>query len=41
MHAAFRIRYVYDYVTKLCRQQEKVLQNYENENIRNIGQVKA
>jgi hypothetical protein len=29
---------VYDYKTKLCRQQTKVILNHNNENIRNIGQ---
>jgi hypothetical protein len=43
MHAAFHIPYVYDYVTKLCRQQAKVIQNHENEteNVRNIEQGEA
>jgi hypothetical protein len=27
-----------DYKTKLCRQQAEVIQNHENENVRNIGQ---
>jgi hypothetical protein len=30
MHEAFQIPYVYDYVTKSCRQQEEVIQNHEN-----------
>jgi hypothetical protein len=29
MHAAFHIPYVYDYITNLCRQQVKVIQNRE------------
>jgi hypothetical protein len=33
----FRI-YIYDYITKLCRQQAEVIQNHENVNVRNIGQ---
>jgi hypothetical protein len=32
--------YVYDYVTKLYRQQAEVIQNHENANVRNIGQSK-
>jgi hypothetical protein len=32
---------VYDYITKLCRQQAEVIQNHDNENIRNIGQGEA
>jgi hypothetical protein len=35
LHMAFKIPYVYDYVTKLCRQ---VIQNHDNENVRNIEQ---
>jgi hypothetical protein len=37
---AFKIPYVYDYITKLCRQQAEVIQNH-NENVRNIGQGEA
>jgi hypothetical protein len=29
---------VYDYITKLCRQEAEVMQNHDNENVRNIGQ---
>jgi hypothetical protein len=29
---------VNDCITKLCRQQAEVIQNHENENVRNIGQ---
>jgi hypothetical protein len=38
VEAAFKLPYVYDYIAKLCRQQAEVIQNHENENIRNIGQ---
>jgi hypothetical protein len=41
MHTAFNLPYVYDYVTKLFRKQAEVIQNYENEHIRCIGQVEA
>jgi hypothetical protein len=37
LHVAFQIPYVYDYITKLCRQQAEVIQNHDNENARNIG----
>jgi hypothetical protein len=37
---AFQIPYVYNYITKLSRQQEQE-QNTENANIRNIGQGEA
>jgi hypothetical protein len=40
LHMAFQIPYVYDYVTKSCRQQAQVIQNHENENIRYIGHRK-
>jgi hypothetical protein len=35
------IPYVYDYMTKLPRQQAEVIQNHENENVRNTGQGEA
>jgi hypothetical protein len=38
LHMAFKLPYVYDYITKLCRKQAEVMQNYENTNVRNIGQ---
>jgi hypothetical protein len=41
MHVAFQIPYVYDYITKSCRQRAEVIQNHENENVRSIGQGKA
>jgi hypothetical protein len=33
--------YVYDYITKSCRQQAEVIQNHENENVRYNGQGEA
>jgi hypothetical protein len=30
--------YIYDYITKLCRQKAEIIQNNENVNVRNIGQ---
>jgi hypothetical protein len=41
VHEAFQIPYVYDYITKLCRQQAEVIQSNENENVRYIGQGEA
>jgi hypothetical protein len=38
---AFQISYVYDYITKSCRQQAEVIQNHANENVRYIGQGEA
>jgi hypothetical protein len=35
---AFKLPYKNYYITKLCRQQAKVIQNHENANVRNIGQ---
>jgi hypothetical protein len=32
---------IYDYITKLSRQQAEVIQNHENVNVRNIGQGEA
>jgi hypothetical protein len=37
MHKAFHMPYVYDYITKLWRQQAEVIQNHENENVRYNG----
>jgi hypothetical protein len=41
LHVAFQIPYVYDYITKTCRQQAEVIQNHENENVRYIAQGEA
>jgi hypothetical protein len=38
LHRAFSIPYIYDYITKLSRQQAEVIQNHENVNVRSIGQ---
>jgi hypothetical protein len=38
---AFQIPFVYDYITKLCRQQAEVIQIHDNENVRTIGQGEA
>jgi hypothetical protein len=35
---AFSIPYLYDYITKLCRQQAEVILNHNNENVHNTGQ---
>jgi hypothetical protein len=37
LQKAFKLPYIYDYTTKLCRQQA-VIQSHENENVRNTGQ---
>jgi hypothetical protein len=37
----FNIPYVYDFITKLCRQQAVVILNHDNEIVRNIGQGEA
>jgi hypothetical protein len=41
LHVAFKIPYVYDYVTKLCRTQAEVILNLENTNARGTGQGEA
>jgi hypothetical protein len=38
MHLAFKIPYVYNYITKLCRRLAEVILNHENLNVRAIGQ---
>jgi hypothetical protein len=41
LHKAFNIPYIYDYITKLCRQQAQVIQNHKNANVCHIGQGEA
>jgi hypothetical protein len=41
LHTAFSLPYVYDYTTKLCRQQAEAIQNHENEHVFGIGQGEA
>jgi hypothetical protein len=41
LHMAFNLPFVYHYVTKLCRRQAKVMENHENEHVRNIGRGEA
>jgi hypothetical protein len=38
LRVAFKIPYIYDFVTKLCRQQTEVMLNHETVNFRNIAQ---
>jgi hypothetical protein len=38
---AFHLQYVYDYMTKLCRQQAAVILNDDNEYVRYIRQSEA
>jgi hypothetical protein len=38
---AFHLPYVYDYMTKLCRQQATIILNHNNENVLYIGQSEA
>jgi hypothetical protein len=30
VHVAFRVPYVYDYITKLCRRRAEIIHNHEN-----------
>jgi hypothetical protein len=41
LHMAFKLPYLYDYITKLCRQKAEVIRNHENANVRNIGHGQA
>jgi hypothetical protein len=41
LHTAFNIPNIYDYITKLCRQQAEVIQNHESANVRHSGQGEA
>jgi hypothetical protein len=36
LNTAFNLAYVYNYITKLCRQQAGVIQNHENKHVRAI-----
>jgi hypothetical protein len=38
---AFKFLFVYDYMTKLRRQQAELIQYHVNKNVRNIGQGEA
>jgi hypothetical protein len=41
LHTVFNLPYVYDYIAKLCTQQAEVMQNYDNERVRGIGECEA
>jgi hypothetical protein len=41
LHLAFQIPFVYNCITKLCRQQAEVIQNHDNENVRTISKGEA
>jgi hypothetical protein len=41
LHTAFKVAYIYNYITKLGRKQTEVVLNYENEPIYSIGQGEA
>jgi hypothetical protein len=41
LHMAFQIQFVYDYITKLCKQQAEVIQNHENANVHNTGNIRG
>jgi hypothetical protein len=41
LYLVFKIPYMYDYKTKLCRTQAEVILNYANPNIRGTGQREA
>jgi hypothetical protein len=36
---AFKLPYVYDYITKLCRQQAKVIQKHESANVATLDKA--
>jgi hypothetical protein len=38
---AFKIPYLHDFATKLCREQATIILNHENVNVRIIGQGEA
>jgi hypothetical protein len=40
-HTAFKLLYIYNYITKFYRQQAKVIPNHRNDHVRCIGQSEA
>jgi hypothetical protein len=38
LHKAFNIPFIYEYITKLCRKEARIIYNHGNANVRNIGQ---
>jgi hypothetical protein len=41
VRVAFKIPYVHDYITKLCRARAEVILNHRNPNVRGTGQGEA
>jgi hypothetical protein len=41
LHTDFNVPCIYDYISKLCRQQAEVIQNHEHAHVRGIGQGEA
>jgi hypothetical protein len=41
LHVAFKITYMYDYITKLCMAQAEEILNHLNPNVRGIGYAAA
>jgi hypothetical protein len=41
VHLAFQILFIYEHITKLCRQQAEVIQNHDNVNVCTIGQIES
>jgi hypothetical protein len=41
LQVSFKIPYVYDYITKLCKTRSEFIQNHINPNVRGIGQAEA
>jgi ribosomal protein L44E len=41
LHVVFKIPYVYNYITKLCRTEAEVIVNYTDQNVHGIEQEEA
>jgi hypothetical protein len=41
LHVAFKLPHLYDYITKLCRQQAEVIRNHENEKFATLDKVRS
>jgi hypothetical protein len=39
LHTAFKLQYIYDYITKLCMQQAEVIRSHEDANVHNLDKV--
>jgi hypothetical protein len=41
LYVAFKIQYLSDYITKICRKQAEVIHSHDNVNVQNMGNSEA